>query len=255
MQDKTHDNSKNGFITSIWGKFAWNHISFVAFNYPIDPTSEDKLHYKAFIENFVYTLPCNLCKESCKNFVVTEPTILNDDVFASRDNLVEYIYKLHNRVNEKLEVMYPITLDEFKEKYESFRVKCMSNREGCVMSIADKQKAFINADKKECQIIDYNKAASFVEYAKKRGINIKDCIDKYNKMDKHGKDWEQRNKLCYQYIRKLRLNGIRAIEKEGEFKGLPTVDELCLISMLCTTLCRQDLNNAIEKVNKIKSST
>ena len=38
------------------------------------------------------------------------------------------------------------------------------------------------------------------------------------------------------------------IEKDGEFKGLPTIYELKLISMLCTTICCKELSELINKI-------
>ena len=41
-------------------------------------------------------------------------------------------------------------------------------------------------------------------------------------------------------IQKIRLSG-QPVEQEGKFKGLPTIDELTLISMLSTTLKKNEL--------------
>ena len=53
-------------------------------------------------------------------------------------------------------------------------------------------------------------------------------------------EWAIRNKKCLEIIQKIRLSG-QQVEQEGEFKGLPTLDELTLISMLSTTLKKNEL--------------
>ena len=46
----------------------------------------------------------------------------------------------------------------------------------------------------------------------------------------------------------MRLEGIPSVEKDGEFKGLPTIYELKLISMLCTTICCKELSEISNKI-------
>jgi len=242
------DNSNNGLLPTIWGSSAWNYISSVAFGYPINPTDDDKKHYMLLIENFAHTLPCPTCRISCIEFLKSEPTKLTHDVFQSRHELVKFVYKLHCRVNNKLGVKYSIDFNEFINKYESFRVKCMPNKEGCVMSVKDKQNGYINANKKDCQIIDKEIAMLFVNYANKRGINISNSVASYYNIDKKSDEWNNRNNTCYKLIHNMRLKGIGALETDGEFKGLPTKSELILISMLCSSMCKQDIDKVIGKL-------
>ena len=68
------------------------------------------------------------------------------------------------------------------------------------------------------------------------------------KLDRNSPEWILRDSLCYKIIKKMRLEGIPSVEKDGEFKGLPTIYELKLISMLCTTICCKELSELISKL-------
>jgi len=212
----------------IWGPSAWLFIHSISFTYPENPTNEEKNEYKNFYESLQHTLPCAGCRESYGQFIITEPTILAN-ALNNRNTLTKWLYDVHNRVNQKLGVDYGITYDEIVKKYESYRVT------------NDKQKCFENAMKKDCPIIKLNLANCFKKYAIKRNIDFNP--EKYIEIMKNKEcdEWAIRNKKCLEIIQKIRLSGKLAIEQEGEFKGLPTVNELLLISMLSTTLHKKEL--------------
>ena len=38
--------SGDGMVTTIWGPGMWHFLHTISFNYPINPTDEDKTNYK-----------------------------------------------------------------------------------------------------------------------------------------------------------------------------------------------------------------
>jgi hypothetical protein len=38
--------SSDGMLTSVWGPAAWHLLHTISFNYPINPTEENKKQYK-----------------------------------------------------------------------------------------------------------------------------------------------------------------------------------------------------------------
>ena len=60
-------NSNDGMLTSIWGPPLWHVLHSMSFNYPVNPTSEDKTHYRDFIINLKWTLPCGKCRTNLVN--------------------------------------------------------------------------------------------------------------------------------------------------------------------------------------------
>ena len=226
MTDKNLDTCAN-INPKIWGPSAWIFIHSISFTYPENPTDEEKQYFKQFYESVQYTLPCAGCRESYSQFIISEPTILAN-ALDNRNTLTKWLYDIHNRVNQKLGVDYGVTYEDVVKKYESYRVT------------NDKQKCYQNAMKKDCPIIKLSLANCFREYAIKRGLEFNP--EKYadTMKNKECDEWAIRNKKCLEIIQKIRLSG-QQVEQEGEFKGLPTLDELTLISMLSTTLKKNEL--------------
>jgi hypothetical protein len=63
---KTEYESDNGMITSAWGSCAWLFLHTISFNYPVNPTNENKKDYFNFIVNLTKVLPCGKCRDNLK---------------------------------------------------------------------------------------------------------------------------------------------------------------------------------------------
>ena len=63
-------NSGDGFLTSVWGPAMWHYLHTMSFNYPVNPTPEDKKHYRDFIINLQYVLPCKYCRMNLTNNLI-----------------------------------------------------------------------------------------------------------------------------------------------------------------------------------------
>jgi hypothetical protein len=50
--------SGDGFQTLIWGPPMWHFLHTMSFNYPVNPTQEDKEHYRDFVLSLQHVLPC-----------------------------------------------------------------------------------------------------------------------------------------------------------------------------------------------------
>ena len=50
-------NSGDGMLTTVWGPPMWHFLHTMSFNYPVEPTLENKKHYKNFIYNLRHVLP------------------------------------------------------------------------------------------------------------------------------------------------------------------------------------------------------
>lgn len=114
--------SQDGMMTSIWGPAMWHFLHTMSFNYPMNPSSDQKEHYRAFIINMVNILPCGKCRTNLiKNFQVLP---LTDHHLSSRSHFSRYIYDLHNIINKMLCKNYTITYVDVRNKYEKFRARC-----------------------------------------------------------------------------------------------------------------------------------
>ena len=93
--------------TKAWGPPTWAFLYFCAKGYPekIDCTNADhnkrKKVMKKQLKGLGYTLPCSLCRKSYCKFIC-EPDTRVKDYLDSRDNVMLFIYKIYNKVNDKL---------------------------------------------------------------------------------------------------------------------------------------------------------
>lgn len=248
------DNSNNGLLPRIWGPPMWQSLHSITFGYPINPSEVEKKNYKQFFENVGNVLPCKYCSLSYNEFLKSEPTLLTDEVFQNRDSLTKWLFIIHERVNNKLEVIYDVTYEDIQKKYESFRAKCDPNLPGCVMPIEEKKQSYCNAYKHDCNILPYSIIIYFKSYAKERGVSDFDNIQYYKKVfdSRHDSDsqieWDKRNDECYKIVYNMRINGIRSLELSGKYKDLPTIDELKLIARMSSNLRIDEIMECLNKL-------
>jgi hypothetical protein len=115
-------NSGDGFLTTVWGPMMWSYLHTMSFNYPNNPTKEDKKHYKEFIENLQYVLPCKFCRMNLSNNLKEFP--IKECHMATRDAFSRYVYDLHETVNKMLKKKSGLTFCEVRDRYENFRSRC-----------------------------------------------------------------------------------------------------------------------------------
>jgi hypothetical protein len=114
--------SGDGMITKIWGPLVWTALHTISFNYPINPTVEDKKHYKDFIYSLRYVLPCKYCRINLTKNLKQKP--LSMCHMKNRETFSRYIYELHELVNKMLDKKSGLTYCDVRERYEHFRSRC-----------------------------------------------------------------------------------------------------------------------------------
>jgi hypothetical protein len=119
-------NSGDGFLVSVWGPLAWTFLHTISFNYPVNPTHEDKVHYRDFIISLQHVLPCKYCRINLKNNLKQKP--LNMCHMENRETFSRYIYELHELVNKMLHKKSNLTYCDVRERYEHFRSRCTEEK-------------------------------------------------------------------------------------------------------------------------------
>jgi hypothetical protein len=115
-------NSGEGMLTTVWGPSMWHFLHTTSFNYPVNPTADQKEQYKTLMTNLVHILPCRYCRENLvKNY---KKMPLTDADMASRDSFSKYVYRLHELVNKMLKKKSGLTYCDVRERYEHFRARC-----------------------------------------------------------------------------------------------------------------------------------
>ena len=119
---KKQYNSGDGMLTTIWGPSMWHYLHTMSFNYPINPTNENKKYYKEFIVNLKYTLPCKYCRINLRNNLKIHP--LKYCHLKNRETFSKYVYELHEIINKMLNKKSGLSYCDVRERYEHFRSRC-----------------------------------------------------------------------------------------------------------------------------------
>jgi len=123
---KTDYNSGDGMLVSVWGPSIWHALHTISFNYPIHPTAQEKQHYRDFILNLQYVLPCKYCRINLKtNFKHLPLTMAK---MKNRETFSRYIYDLHELINKMLHKKSALTYCDVRERYEHFRSRCTEEK-------------------------------------------------------------------------------------------------------------------------------
>ena len=122
---KEEYNSGDGMLTSVWGPPMWHFLHTMSFNYPINPTAEDKKHYSNFIYDLRYVLPCKYCRINLTSNLKANPLL--DCHLKSRETFSKFIYRLHEIVNKRLGKKSGLSYCDVRERYEHFRSRCTKN--------------------------------------------------------------------------------------------------------------------------------
>jgi len=118
--------SGDGMLTSVWGPPMWHYLHTMSFNYPVNPTPADKKHYRDFIINLQYVLPCKYCRMNLTNNFKKKPLQMCN--MTSRDTFSRYVYELHEIVNKMLHKTSHLSYCEVRERYEHFRSRCTEEK-------------------------------------------------------------------------------------------------------------------------------
>tara|TARA_R110002074_G_C12293889_1_gene644319 strand:- start:183 stop:779 length:597 start_codon:yes stop_codon:yes gene_type:complete len=118
--------SGDGMLTSVWGPSMWHYLHIMSFNYPINPSKQEKKNYKEFILNLQYVLPCKHCRINLKNNFKNHP--LQACHLKNRATFSRYIYKLHEIINKMLNKKSGLTYCQVRERYEHFRSRCTEKK-------------------------------------------------------------------------------------------------------------------------------
>jgi len=174
---KKEYNSGDGMLTTAWGPAIWHYLHMMSFNYPVKPSLEDKKHYREFIINLQYVLPCKYCRINLKNNFKQKPIQMCD--MASRETFSRYVYELHELVNKMLKKSSNLTYCDVRERYEHFRSRCTEEKP-TVFTFKKTTTKYINKNKHTKNITKKEKGCTEPLYGKKSKcvINIVPQEDK-----------------------------------------------------------------------------
>lgn len=128
--------------TKFWGPPGWKFLHTLTFNYPINPSEKQKKLYKTYFELTGDILPCKYCRQSYKKFIKKLPI---DDYLNCREDIIKWLYNIHNMVNDKLRkqgnmIPQDPSIKNFCKKYEKHRAKCSDKTKSCAITTKPKCK-------------------------------------------------------------------------------------------------------------------
>ena len=134
--------SGDGMLTTVWGPSLWHYLHTMSFNYPVQPTADQKKQYREFIQSLVHVLPCKFCRMNLVKNFKTLPLKYSD--MESRDTFSRYVYRLHELINTMLGKKSNLTYCDVRERYEHFRARCTLNdppktEKGCTVPLVGKK--------------------------------------------------------------------------------------------------------------------
>lgn len=254
--EPSSNQESNGLITKVWGNPGWIFGHAITFGFPVNPTPEQQQHYLEYFRALGNVLPCKICRESYQKYISTGDTALTEAVVKNRESLTRWFYQIHEAVNKKLGMNYEMTYEDVVKKYESFRARCPTSNaseSGCVAPLDYKAFSFKNLYEFDAPVIKLNDAIQFMRLAKIRGlsdeylsfirlaIQVNGDVRKLKTLE----SWHHRNQYCQKQIKYMRENAIPSIEINGNYYGLPTIDELKLIMFLSSNLNRTEIDKVI----------
>ena len=101
---------------NVWGPHAWIFLHSITYNYPDNPSVNDIDNHYNFLTLLKDVLPCNTCRFHYKQNLEKFP--LTSDILSSRQNLIKWLFKIHNNIN-KMNDKPEITLDEMNKIYDN----------------------------------------------------------------------------------------------------------------------------------------
>jgi hypothetical protein len=116
-------NSGDGMMTSVWGPAMWLTLHTMSFNYPINPSEEQKKHYYKYFKNLQHVLPCRYCRENLTKNLKTHK--LTKETMKNRESLSRWVYELHEKINVLLGKTSGLTYEDVRDRYEHFRSRCL----------------------------------------------------------------------------------------------------------------------------------
>jgi hypothetical protein len=96
---------------AFWGRSTWTYLHTLTFNYPENPSDNDKLKYYNYFKQLPEFLPCPSCASSFKIYFDYIPiTAYLDDIYG----ITFWLYTIHFIVNSKLKKKNTDFLDVIK---------------------------------------------------------------------------------------------------------------------------------------------
>jgi len=196
----------NNIKPYFWGPHYWKTIFSTCASYPENPDSNFIRTVKEHMLSLQILLPCKSCRESYIEYGAQIDTELkNDNNYSNKDNFIEFVFKLRNKINKKLGIEYKLTLEYFKFKINNMICSKDHNVDSYANNIMD---APIIQDSVKDDIYDYIEKKHDNIYTKQLIKKLLEFYDNptFDENNSLFKLWLLRNSICEGIIKKIYNN-------------------------------------------------
>ena len=106
-----HKEGSNGLHKLSWGPKTWDAMHAMSFGFPNLPTKDEKQQAYNFFTALSVMIPCQKCREHCKDHILTHPPKVQN-----RESLSQWLFDFHNSVNKRLGKKL-VSWDDCKKRY------------------------------------------------------------------------------------------------------------------------------------------
>jgi hypothetical protein len=191
----------------LWGPKIWGTIFSIVTIYPDEPSADYMNATIDLFKSFEYLIPCNQCRLSYIDFLKEDDTnILNNNNFKTRQNFINFVYNLREKVNIKLGLTYYIDINYFTKKINNMKCNGAVNEIDYILNTVSEAPFIpIELEDKIYNFIKKKYDYKFtIKLLKKLKKFIKNPIFDIN--DKLFKLWTKRNKVCRIIIDNIYFN-------------------------------------------------
>lgn len=104
----------------IWGPHYWFFLHTVSMTYPQNPSTVTKKKYYEFIQNLPLFIPVESISNDFSKLIEKYPITPYLD---NRKSFIKWVHFIHNKINEKLEVI-PLSMNDFLiQYYDNYKPK------------------------------------------------------------------------------------------------------------------------------------
>lgn len=115
-------NVRTEFDPMQWGPSFWKVLHTISFNFPLNPTKEEKEQYKNFVVSLGTVIPCARCRKNymkhLKELKFSSRTLKNKDTFSL------FFYNLHNLVNRETRKTHYISYHDVAQMFKKTEEHC-----------------------------------------------------------------------------------------------------------------------------------
>jgi hypothetical protein len=113
---------------NLWGSSLWTFLHYLSLSYPEDPTTDEQELVYNYLSSMQKIIPCEKCRKNFNKHLDS----MEVEVLLTRDNLVRWLFNVHNLVNAdtgKSQFSYDDFIKKYSITYKEQQENKVTNKE------------------------------------------------------------------------------------------------------------------------------